>query len=49
VAVAVGFGGFDQPLYFPLGQVLARAQFRIRAPAWRNCSIYGGWAHRPQY
>ena len=29
--------------HFGLGQVLARAQLRVWAPLWHNCSFFGGW------
>ena len=46
--VPVGFGGFDEPLDFPFGQMFAGPQFGIRATPRRYCPFYVLWSEEPQ-
>jgi hypothetical protein len=49
VAPAVFFGGLNQPLHFPLGQVLAGPIGGVGlAHRQSNCAFYVGWADRFQ-
>jgi hypothetical protein len=39
MTMSVGLGGLDEPLDLVSSQMLAGAQFGVRRPPWRDCSI----------
>ena len=43
VAVAIALRRAHELFHLRFREVLARAQLRIWAPLWHNCSFFGGW------